>query len=616
VRRLLVLCAVTAVIWGLFAAALRMHQVADVSAASSSGNLVLFEIQSTGGCPLGTGYVFCDQVPGTTSPAEVFYVDSTAAVSGLSVSFAAVKGLSANFAAGDFTIESNSCTGSLAANQQCEIGVAFSPTKTGLREAALTVTDAGGDTLAIVIEGTGKNLAMAPAASSSCTSPDNAFTYCTELVGSASGAEAFTLTAGVLDTGVTISLAAIPGLSSEFAAGDFTVDSTTCTGALAALASCAINVAFTPTTAGLRSAALTATDSNGDTTAVYLAGNTTSGLFNPSIEPGSNTATCARINFYGFCNEPEGGQTASSTFTLQNTSGTQLSGVSVPSASANGNFTVTGTTCVAMLAANASCTISVAFTPKSTGEIQDTVTVTDSAGDIAGYNLAGYGDDFNIQLASGQTTEVNVPQGGTATFMLQVVPDSVFGQNGEQVTFDCPTTLPENTSCAISPCPASITPGTPTAFTVTFVTSTATVQAPRPAPDTPCTGYGPPVPGATSVVRMHEPAGPRAPSARQFPALALWAILGAIMALAAALLCGGQKRSRLRLVFACAGIAAMIFTGCHHGAAVTQATPLGTTTMTIQADALDANGNPLNASRTLPQADELTLDVVTPITPF
>jgi len=75
VRRLLAFCAVTVVVLTAFAA-LRLNRVATVSAAGVPGNLALFSVQSTGGCPLGPAYTFCDQVPGTTGPVEVFFVNN------------------------------------------------------------------------------------------------------------------------------------------------------------------------------------------------------------------------------------------------------------------------------------------------------------------------------------------------------------------------------------------------------------------------------------------------------------------------------------------------------------------------------------------------------------
>ncbi len=615
-RRLLAVCAMAVTIFAAFVA-LRLNRVATVSAAGGQGSLALYTADpDEEGCPLGPTFTFCDQIlGGFPGPQADFQIVATSAVSGLSVSLAAIPGMASNFAVGDFTVAANFCTGSLAAGQQCVVAVAFSPTAAGLRAAALTVTDAAGDALAINIEGTGRNLAMAPPPAPACIQ-GNAYTFCNEAVGGASSAETFTLNASSAVTGMTVSLQPISGLSSEFATGDFTIASTTCTGALAPLTSCTVSVEFTPTVAGLRSAALTATDSNGDATAIYLAGQTTTGLAFPLPLPSMNALACARVNLRGFCNEPQGGTTATNTFTVTNTSGAQITGLTITPpvtpptpAPPPPDFTVTATSCVSTLAAGASCTINVAFTPQGTGLRQGTVGVTDTQGDVAGFNLAGVGDDYNLALASSQQEEVTIVQGGTATFNGVVNPDGVFGQNGEQVTFVCPLNLPVNTSCMITPCPAQIIPGTPTAFQIVFVTSTKTVVAPRPAQGTGCASYGPP---GTSVVLPDPDSSPRAPGfPSPFPAPLILAILGTIALLIGWILAeiGSVKgRRRVPLVFAAAGIVAAALTGCHHSTAPgSPATPLGTTTMTFEAPALDANGNSLNASRPGPQ---IILDIV------
>jgi hypothetical protein len=598
-------------------AALRLNHVTTVSAAGGQGSLALYSADSDEeGCPLGPTFTFCDQIlRGFPGPQADFQIIATNAVSGLSVSLAAIPGMASNFAVGDFTVAANTCTGNLASGLQCVVDVAFSPTAAGLRAAALTVTDAAGDTLAIHIEGTGRNLAMAPPPAPACIQ-GNAYTYCNEAVGGASSAETFTLNASTAVTGMAVSLLPISGLSSEFATGDFTIAGTTCTGALAPLASCTVSVEFTPKTAGLRAAALTATDSNGDTTAIYLAGQTTTGLAFPLPLPSANAFSCARVNLRGFCSEPQGGTTATNTFTVTNTSGTQITGLTITPpvtpptpAPPPPDFTVTGTSCTSVLAANASCTINVAFTPQGTGLRQGTIGVTDTQGDVAGFNLAGVGDDYSLALASGQSEEVTIVQGGTATFKGVVNPDGIFGQNGEQVTFNCPATLPVNTSCVITPCPAKITLGTPATFQMVFVTSTQKVVAPVPPQGTGCASYGPP--GTTEVLPAPD-SSPRAPHfPALLPALPILAIFGTIALLIDWILAeiGGAKSRRcVPLVFAMAGIAAAALTGCHHGGAVASpATPVGSTTMNFEAPALDASGNPLNASRPGPQ---IILDIV------
>jgi hypothetical protein len=598
-----------------------------VHAASNPGNLTLASVGNSlvhgyQGCPLGPTYTFCDQPPGTTSQSDPFFITSSAAVSGLAVALEALPGFSANFAAGDFTVSRNTCTGSLAANAQCEIDVEFSPTAAGLRQAAVTVTDAQGDSLSINIEGTGKNLALAPPYGASPGVADNSFSFGPETVNAASLPQNFTITAGAAVTGIAVSVAPIPGLESEFTANgaDFLV--TNNCAALAAGATCAASVQFTPGTAsvGLRSAALTATDAQGDSTTVYISGygelNGQPGALQLNFGGASpSSAACARVNYFGFCNQPSGGiSPASTTFTLQNNSAAQVTGLSVPKGSvfAQGatapDFTVQSNSCASVLAANATCNITVAFTPTTAGLRQGAIVISDAQADAATVNLAGVGDDYNI--ATQLPTELSVIPGSTATFNATLTPDNVFGMNGEQVTFVCPTDLPTNTSCAVTPCPATITPGMPVSLKVVLITSSAIEVTP--IPTTGCSSYGPSQAASIAAPSLEgTPPAADSTSNKTSPPLALlvFAALGAIaLVIAILLITAAGSRRRVAPIVMGAGFAAAILAGCHHkSAAVTTATPTGMTDLNILGSALDANGNSLNTSRTF----TVTLDVVT-----
>ncbi|MDE3171310.1 MAG: choice-of-anchor D domain-containing protein [Acidobacteriota bacterium] len=586
------------------------------AASPGAGNLKSAGPAVFAGCALGPAATFCDQAPGTSSSPAVFSVLNTAAVTNVSVSLAAIPGLSANFAAGDFAIAGGTCSGNLAANQGCQISVAFSPTAAGLRQAAIGVTDAQGDSLAINIEGAGNNLAFAPPALLACGTAslrDNAFPFCQTAVGGGSGGtETLTLTAGPNGAaGITIATAAIPGLESEFASGDFALSNNTC-GALAAGQSCTIGVTFTPSAKGTRAAALKATDSAGDSAALLLSGEAAGGI---GFVSSGAVQTCSAAQTFQFCNLPSGGISATSVYSLTNTSGAQITGLSVPKNSVippgatAADFTVQNSSCAATLAAGASCNVSITFTPTKSGLRQGVIAVNDAQGDVADLNLAGYGDDYSI--ATQLPTEVSVIAGGTATFNATLTPDNVLGMNGEQVTFVCPTNLPDNTSCVVTPCPAAITPGTPVSVKVSVVTSSATVIAP--VPTSGCSSYGPSI---SALMRPPMP-GQRTPPAagaavsRASPLFpALW-IVSAIAALGFLIvgfaLPDLRSRRRLPLVLACAGMAAAILTGCrHHSAAATTATQSAVTNLTILGNALDAGGNSLNASRSF----SVTLDVV------
>jgi len=322
---------------------------------------------------------------------------------------------------------------------------------------------------------------------------------------------------------------------------------------------------------------------------------------------------CPQVsNPFTFCNEPQGGVSQQAIFTVTNTSASTITGLTItPAFVPPGtnplppptNFTTENTSCTATLAPNATCTISVAFTPLTTGAITGSLSVTDIQGDSTTVNLAGTGDTFSLQLASGQPLQVTIFQGQTATFMAQVVPDNVYGANGEQVSFSCPANLPQFSTCSFNPCPISITPGTAASFNIVIVTSSLVQSAPNvPNPcDTPASSAvrGPRV--GTMIFRIAPPAPP-ADGAR-FPALALLAIFGAIALLLGVIYARVQSPSRrVSAIFAVATFAALIFAGCggSKGVVPSPATPVGVTSMTILGNALDANGNSLNASRPLP----------------
>jgi sugar lactone lactonase YvrE len=324
--------------------------------------------------------------------------------------------------------------------------------------------------------------------------------------------------------------------------------------------------------------------------------------------------SCPQVdNSFTFCNVPSGGTSQQAAFTLANVStNTTITGLTVGfiPPTTPGNFTIESNGCTTTLAAGQTCQINVAFTPQTTGALTATLSVTDSnPADMAMVGLAGTGDDYSLQLASGQQIELTIPQGGTAVFNGQVVPDAVFGQEGETVQLVCPrsSTMPVNTSCVIAPCVATVTPDTPTPFKITFVTSSATSVAPVPPQSNGCTSYGP-----APATLAPEPRSRGPLDGRRFPILPL---LASIAALALFLgrpgaLGGAANRKRVPMFFAIAGLSAAFLVGCHHGnGAITgPATPVGTTTMIATGNAQDSSGHSLNTSRPMPQ---IMLDVVT-----
>jgi hypothetical protein len=142
--------------------------------------------------------------------------------------------------------------------------------------------------------------------------------------------------------------------------GDFAVSDDTCTAAkLAPEGTCTLDVTFTPSATGSRSASLEFTD------------NAFTSLQTLDLS-GTGTVPVAGVSKtkLTFGNENMGVTSASQTVTLS-------------SIGASANFGETNT-CGGSVAARGSCTIKVTFTPAATGALMGTLTITDNSNGVVG----------------------------------------------------------------------------------------------------------------------------------------------------------------------------------------------------------------------------------------
>jgi hypothetical protein len=187
-------------------------------------------------------------------------------------------------------------------------------------------------------------------------------TFASQLVRTTSPAQTVTLT----NTGTaTLTISSIARAGTN--AADF-AQTNTCGSSVAAGASCAINVTFTPLASGYRAATLNVTDNaNGSPQRVQLSGQgTVMSLAPSSVNFGSITV--------GTTSPPQ-------TITVTNT-GTAT--VSITSISLSGadprDFTLNSNTCGSSLGASASCAITLSFKPAATGQRTAVLNVYDSGG--------------------------------------------------------------------------------------------------------------------------------------------------------------------------------------------------------------------------------------------
>ncbi len=293
-----------------------------------------------------TAYTFPSTSVTDTSAAKLFVFTNTSKQVALTVGTPTVTG--------DYAITSNTCTGSVAPAGTCSIGVVFKPTVSGTRTGVLTVPNSsnGDPTLTAALTGTGVDT-TATLTPATATFPSTDITAT-----SAAQTFTFTNTSSIALTVKALSLT-----------GDYSIQTNSCTATapVAAAGTCTVTVVFSPTVAGTRTGTLTLTNTssaNGTLTAALTGtGLDTTATLTPASATFPNT-------YAG------GGVSAAQTFTVTNTS--QIA-IAIKSATTSANFSVPANNCPASLAAGASCTVLVAFTPTTSGALTGTLTVLDSS---------------------------------------------------------------------------------------------------------------------------------------------------------------------------------------------------------------------------------------------
>jgi hypothetical protein len=153
--------------------------------------------------------------------------------------------------------------------------------------------------------------------------------------------------------------------SSIVASAGFTVASNTCSPNIVAGATCTVGVTFSPTVTGAASGTLTFNDDAANTPqAVALTGT------------GEAPVTLAPSTTLGLGTVAVGNTSTAKTVTLANHENIQLNFSHILTSA---GFTVASNTCGASIAAGATCTVGVTFSPTATGAATGTLTFTDDA---------------------------------------------------------------------------------------------------------------------------------------------------------------------------------------------------------------------------------------------
>ena len=341
-----------------------------------------------------TSLAFGNETVGSTTSAQSVTIQNTGTAA------ASISSVSA----GSPFAETNNCGSSLAAGASCTANVTFTPSATGSASGSLTVnSNATNGTLTVGLSGTGT-----AATSATLTATPTSVAFGSETVGSTTGAQSVT----IKNTGT-----ATATLSSVSAPAPF-AESNTCGSSIAAGASCTASVTFTPTTTGAASGSLTVnSNATNGTLTVALTGTGT------AAASATLTATPTSV---AFGSETVGSTTAAQTVTIKNTG---TASASISSVSAGAPFAETNT-CGSSLAAGASCTASVTFTPSANGAASGNLTVNSNASNgtltvaLSGTGTGGTSTPVNLALnapitASSYTQTYvasNANDGNTSTY--------------------------------------------------------------------------------------------------------------------------------------------------------------------------------------------------------
>jgi hypothetical protein len=324
--------------------------------------------------------------------------------------------------------QTNNCVSPLAARAFCTINVTFTPTVVGGQSGTLTIVDnAPGSPHTVALGGIG----VGPVATLSATS----LNFGNQSVGTTSVPRLVNLS----NTGnAPMTIASIT------VSGDFG-QTNNCPSTLAARGYCTMTVTFMPAATGPRIGAITVTDNApGSPHVVSLTGT--------GIAP----AVSLSATYLRFADQPLG--TTSTPLPVRLTNSGQAP-LAITSISTSGHYAQTNN-CVSPLAARASCTINVTFTPTVVGGQSGTLTLVDNApGSPHTVALGGVGvgpvatlsaTSLNFGNQSVGTTSaprlVNLSNTGNAPMTVASI--TVSGDFGQ--TNNCPSTLAARGYCTMT----------------------------------------------------------------------------------------------------------------------------------------------------------------------
>ncbi len=330
----------------------------------------------------------------------------------------------------------------MAAGANCSFSISFAPTASGNPTGTVSVGYNTGTTTSsqqLYLSGSTpvNYVTLTPAS----------YNFGSQTVNTTSAAQNFTLTNSY---GSAITLSSITTSLADYTTGGNCPSSPS---TLAANASCTVSVTFTPSTSGTRSATLTVNHTApGSPASASLTGT------------GTTTAPLSSVTFtpasLSWGSIPVGQTSSTKTLTLTNNQSTALT---ISSLATGSEFVQTATTCPtapATVAANGTCTVTLAFRPLAQGTRSDSLTVTDDGPNspqtaaLSGTGSLGPVIFSPTSLAFPQTAAGSNSAVMTATLsnpQSTAASISGFTINGPFTqTNNCPSSLAPSASCTVS----------------------------------------------------------------------------------------------------------------------------------------------------------------------
>lgn len=402
--------------------------------SSSSGSSGMLNIQTQAGSRSAVLSTTGIQGVASISPASLAFVAQqtgttsavrTATVTNIGTAPLQFSGVGMATGAADFA-QSNNCA-VVAVGGTCTVNISFTPSADGSRNGIVGLSHDGGGVAAITLSGEGRM--------SSATLAQPSFS--TTTVGASSTGVATLTNTGIGPLNVTS-----PTSASVTGAG-YAFVGTTCAGSLQANQSCATTVRFSPSSTGSHSGSL----------AVGTSAGTKSAGFSASAVQGVVSTSSTSV---AFASTQVGATSATRAVTLTNTGNATMTFSGVGIATGAQDFGQSNN--CATLEVNASCTITVSFTPSASGARSGSIGLAHNGTGVTYIDLNGAG-----QMASASLSAPNFPATpvGSSSVASAVLSNTGVG--------NLSVTLPAVMAVGSSPaftyqsgytnCPAQLAPG-------------------------------------------------------------------------------------------------------------------------------------------------------------